>query len=139
MRFFICILALISLYLLSGCETGVENSPFPGILRVTLRSDPSDTVLVERSDTFTVNQKYPALFMIKVFQGRVYKESNLAVLYRTTSSYRQEDALYNILELDSLGEYKQNTIFESFIPPGDYSSLEFGVNAASDYKLTIIA
>ena len=139
MRSLIVLLALISVYIISGCETGVEDSPLPGILRVTLQSDPSDTILVERTDTFTVNQTYPALFMIKVFQGRVYKESNLSVLYRTTRDYRQEDALYNILELDSLGEYEQFTIFESFIPPGDYNSVEFGVNAASGYKLTIVS
>src|SRR3989337_1759992 len=139
MRYVIGLLSLIIIYLISGCETGVEDSPLPGILRVTLQSDPSDTMLIERSDTFTVNQTYPALFMIKIFQGRVYKESNLAVLYRTTEDYRQEDALYNILELDSLGGYKQFTIFESYIPPGDYDSVEFGVNAASDYKLTIIS
>ncbi|OGU74229.1 MAG: hypothetical protein A2V93_08000 [Ignavibacteria bacterium RBG_16_34_14] len=130
---------IISIYLISGCETGVENSPSAGILRITLQSDPADTMLVERSDTFTVNQRYTALFMLKIFQGRVYQEKNFAVLYRTTTSYRQEDALYNILAMDSLGDYKQYTIFESLIPPGNYTSLEFGVNAASDYKLTIVA
>ena len=139
MRILIFFSVSILIFFISACETGVENSPSPGILRITLQSDPVDTILVERSDTFAVNPTYPALFMIKIFQGRVYKESNLAVLYRTTKDYRQEDALYNILELDSLGKYEQFTIFESFIPPGDYNSVEFGINAASGYKLTIVS
>lgn len=122
-----------------NCETGVEDSPLPGIIRVKLQADLSDTILVERSDTFTVNIKYPAVFMIKIFQGRIFEKQSFAVLYRTKSSYRQEDALYNILELDSTGKYKEYVIFESYIPPGNYDKIEFGVNASRDDKLKIIA
>src|SRR3989304_2237519 len=139
MRILIFFSVSILIFFISACETGVENSPSPGILRVTLQSDPADTILVERSDTFVVNSKYPAQFMIKIFQGRINQGTNFAILYRTTTSYRQEDALYNILELDSLGKYKQFTIFESFVPPGDYNVLEFGVNSTSEYKLKIVA
>lgn len=122
-----------------SCGTGVEDSPQPGIIRVKLQADLSDTLLIERSDTFAVNMKYPAVFMIKIFQGRIFQKKNFAVLYKTKSSYRQEDVLYNILELDNSDKYKEYIIFESYIPPGSYDKIEFGVNASKDDKLKIIA
>ncbi|MBU1422357.1 MAG: hypothetical protein KKF20_00495 [Bacteroidetes bacterium] len=135
----IIVIIIVTAVLSFNCETGVEDSPTPGIIRVKLQADLSDTVLVERSDTFAVNLKYPAIFMIKIFQGRVFQKQSFAVLYRTKTSYRQEDALYNILELDSTGKYKEYIIFESSVPPGNYDRLEFGVTASKDDKLKIVA
>jgi len=61
----IIVIIIVTAVLSFNCETGVEDSPTPGIIRVKLQADLSDTVLVERSDTFAVNLKYPAIFMIK--------------------------------------------------------------------------
>lgn len=130
--FFLCLL------IFNSCVTGVEDSPMPGIVRINLQSEPSDTILVEKSDTFAISQKYPATFEIKTFQGRIYKDSNFAVLYKTIFSYRQEDTIFNILKLDTLGKYQKYSIFESKVPPGSYNKLEFGLNS-TDKKLKIIA
>lgn len=139
-KYFIIIFISVITFLCLNCGTGVEDSPEPGIIRITLQSDPSDTILVERSDTFSVSTKYSAIFMTKVYQGRVYKDSSFVVLFPSLQSYRQEDKLYNIIELDSVRSgYKVFTIFESFVPPGNYDILEFGVSPSRDHKLKIVA
>lgn len=131
--------ALTFLIIVPGCGTGVDDSPDPGIVRITLQSDPSDTILVERSDTFSVSTKYDAVFVLKVFQGRVYRDTNFAVLYPSLTSYRQEDITYNIIEVDSSSNYKRFSVFESYVPPGDYTRLEFGISPSSDHNLKIVA
>jgi len=136
---FLSAAAFIFLITVPGCGTGVEDSPDPGIVRITLQSDPSDTILVERSDTFSVSTKYDAVFVLKVFQGRVYRDNNFAVLYPSLTSYRQEDLTYNIIQIDSSNNYKRFTVFESYVPPGDYTKLEFGISPSSDNNLKIVA
>lgn len=132
-------LLLFLAFILYGCTTGVEDSPKHGILRIMFSSDPSDTLLIEKSDTFSVSTRYEAFFVLKVFQGRVYNDSDFAVLYPSIESYRQEDEFVNIIALDSTGNYKQYKVFESFVPPGNYNSLEFGVTPASGVPLRIVA
>jgi hypothetical protein len=169
----------LSLFISTGCDTGVEDSPDPGIVRVVLRANPSDTYIVERSDTFSVYTPYETTYNLNIFQGSVFSNGNVAVLYKTTRSYRQEDSVYNFVEMNfnkskvkgyidsiSLGtmtysdiedpataefvrsifeldsgktqlsnlqaDYKEYVIFESFIPPGNYDKLRFGVNAPTD-------
>lgn len=121
------------------CTTGVQDSPQHGIVRIMFKSDPADTILIEKSDTFSVSTRYDAIFMLKVFQGRIYRDSNFAVLYPTVKSYRQEDEFVNIIAVDSLGNYKDYKVFESYVPPGNYNSLEFGVTPASGIPLKIVA
>lgn len=122
-----------------NCTTGVTDSPDHGIVRIVFSSDPADTILIEKSDTFSVSTRYQAIFMLKVFQGRIYRDSDFAVLYPTIESYRQEDEFVNVIALDSLGNYKKYKVFESYVPPGDYNSLEFGVTPASGVPLRIVA
>jgi hypothetical protein len=176
------------LMMCAGCETGVEDSPDPGIVRVILKANPSDTYIVERSDTFSVYTPYETTFNLNIFQGSVFTNGNVAVLYKTTQSYMQEDSVYNFVEMTfnkslvkplidsiSLGTmtysdikdqelqkfvrsifeldsgkvqlpdlqaaFKGYVIFESFIPPGNYDQLRFGINAPTDEmqnRLTIV-
>ncbi len=135
---FFSVLLIFTALLASGC-TSVEDSPKHGIVRVMFSSDPADTLLIEKSDTFSVSTRYDAIFMLKVFQGRVYKDSDFAVLYPTIGSYRQEDEFVNIIALDSSGIYKNYKVFESYVPPGNYNSIEFGVTPASGVPLRIVA
>jgi hypothetical protein len=132
----ILILSALTFY---NCTTGVTDSPDHGIVRVMFSSDPADTVLIEKSDTFSVSTRYTAIFVLKVFQGRVYRDSDFAVLYPTIGSYRQEDEFVNIISVDSSGNYKNYKVFESYVPPGNYNSLEFGVTPASGIPLRIVA
>lgn len=134
-----CLILIFCALTIFNCTTGVTDSPDHGIVRVVFSADPADTILIEKSDTFSVSTRYQAIFLLKVFQGRIYRDSDFAVLYPTIESYRQEDEFVNIIEVDSFGNYKKYKVFESYVPPGNYNSLEFGVVPASGVPLTIVA
>ncbi len=106
--------------------SNIEPSPGPGILRVTLVSDPSDTTIVIVTDTFTVGESDS--FGVTIFQGKVYRDSAYAVLYPTIKSYKQEDITYNLIKREN-NQYHSYTIFESYVPPQDYNRLKFGMKA----------
>jgi hypothetical protein len=145
--------------LLVSCEsnlTGVEDSPEPGVVRITIQSDPSDTYLVERTDTFSIFTPFGKVFNINTFQGSVFSGEKFAVLFRSTQSYRQEDSVYNVIEVNvpdeelrAIGEriangeldintlsveYKKFILFESYVPPGDYDKIRVGINAPRDIE-----
>lgn len=163
-----------------GCGTGIEYSPDPGALRVTMRADYSNSYLVERADSYSVFTWYqnPAtVFPIGVNNGAVYQGEKFAYLYTSTNVIQRTDDPYNLFSMEfyvgdmfqilkglddgsiSLDDiepaakrdyvaqtleidpdfgsgagavaprsapYKTHTIFESFLPPGDYDSLQIG-------------
>ncbi|MBU0711004.1 hypothetical protein KJ762_08730 [bacterium] len=111
---------------INNCDTGIELSPDAGILRITLQSDPSDTSIVKVTDTLYVSQNDS--LSLKIFQGKVYKDTVYTILYKEISSYKQEEITYNIIKRDSTG-YKRFTIFESFVPPLDYDRIRFGITS----------
>ncbi|NOX38208.1 MAG: hypothetical protein GXO78_11820 [Calditrichaeota bacterium] len=119
-------LSILFILLLLNCDTGIEPSPSPGILRVTLQSDPADTIIVIVKDTFVVAEKDS--FGVTIFQGRVYSGETYAVLYPTLKSYKQEDRVYNIIRREA-GGYYPFTIFETYVPPGKYDRIQFGLKA----------
>jgi hypothetical protein len=111
---------------LNYCSTGVESSSEPGILRITLQSDPEDTSIVIVTDTFTVTDGDS--FGVNFFQSKVYNNYYYAQLYRTTSSYSLETIVINILKRSN-GEYQKYTLYESYVPPVEYDRIQFGINA----------
>jgi hypothetical protein len=111
---------------LISCQTGVESSPDPGTLRVILQSNPADTSIIIINDTLTIS-KYDN-FRTIVFQGKAYSDTNFAILYPTIHSYRQEDDTLNIIYREN-NTYKPYKIFESYLPPGNYTSIAFGLTA----------
>jgi hypothetical protein len=111
---------------LNYCSTGVESSPEPGVLRITLQSDPEDTSIIIVTDTFTVADGDS--FGVNFFQSKVYHNNYYAQLYRTTSSYSVETIVINILKRIN-GEYQKYTLYESNVPPEEYNRVQFGINA----------
>ncbi len=109
-----------------GCSTGVEPSPKPGILEVTLQADPADTSILIVNRVFTVSEGDE--FPVTVFQGRAYNDSTYGILFPTPESFREEQRQYNIIEMEN-GQYTRYTIFKSHLPPGQYERIEFGVTA----------
>lgn len=109
-----------------GCDTGVEASSEHGILRVNLVSDPSDTSLIIKNNTYTITEGDS--MALKVFQGKAYKDSIFAVLYKDIEAYKQEDITYNIIKRKN-NEYKKYTIFESYVPPFEYHKIEIGLTS----------
>jgi hypothetical protein len=128
----------------SSCTTGVEPSPAPGILRVTIQSDESDSSIVILSDT-TRYSRYDQ-FLARVYDGRLYRGDNYSPLYLTTSPQRIQSDTINLLGREWLdgrpitirdsvtitpsnSRYRRYTIFEWFVPPGTYDQLEFSLIA----------
>ncbi|MCK4577794.1 MAG: hypothetical protein KAU50_03320 [Candidatus Marinimicrobia bacterium] len=92
--------ALWSSLVFVGCTGPVESSLDPGILRVILQSDPADTSIVVVSDTLTVLPWNS--FDVTVFQGKVYSDSNYALLFKDITAYRPEDLTYNVLKMGAI-------------------------------------
>lgn len=118
------LLCATALFLLA-CTSGIEDSPAPGIVRIILQSDPADTALVILGDTITVVEGSD-YFIATVFQGRVYRDSLFALLYRTLNSFRQTDDTYNLLARRD-GQYLPMQLFETYVPPQQYNRIEFGL------------
>lgn len=115
-------------FLMVGCDTGIEDSPDPGILRITLESDQSDTTIIIVRDTLTVS--YEDIFRIKIFQGKAFQDSMYGVLYDTITSNSQIEKYYNLIRREN-NQYVRFTIFESFLPPFNFNKVSFGIDATS--------
>ncbi len=144
-----CILA--GILATGGCTTGVEPSPHPGIIRVTLKSNESDTSLVILGDT-THFSRYDQ-YLARVYGARVIKGPNYAPLYANTSIERVESDTANLLGREWLdgtpitirdsvtitpqnSRYIKYTIFEWYLPPGSYEQLE--LTLVADEVITFI-
>ncbi len=137
-----CIVAgIVAMY---GCTTGVEPSPHPGIIRVTLKSSESDTSLIILADT-TRFSRYDQ-FYATLYGGRVIRGDNYAPIYATTSINRVQSDTVNLLAREWLdgtpinirdsvvitpqnSRYRKFTIFEWYLSPGNYDQLEFTLTA----------
>ncbi|MFZ0389070.1 MAG: hypothetical protein WAN36_01320 [Calditrichia bacterium] len=117
-----------AIFIALNCNTGIESSPSPGILRVTLQADPADTSIVVVSDTLQVHDNDD--FSAEIYQGKVFRDSTYAILYPSLESWQQKDSTYNII-LREGGEYRKFTIFESHVPPGNYNRIRFGIEGRS--------
>ena len=107
-----------------SCSTGVEESPQPGIVRVVLQANPADTSILILTDTVRVTNSDS--MGVTIFQGKVFNGLKFATLFQSLTSYRQEDATYNVLKREN-GTYKAYVIYESYVPPVSYTILEIGV------------
>ncbi len=142
-----CIVAtcLAIVLLLGSCQTGVEPSPEPGILRVTLKANETDSTIIIQSDTSRLSRWDE--FNLTVSQGRLYRASNYALLYADRSIGRIPGSTVNILHREWLNgipikntditeintknsRYITYVVFESFVPPGTYDSLTFTLTAS---------
>ena len=110
-----------------GCSTGVSTSPDPGIVRVTLQSDPADTTITITGRTVSVAPTDS--FGVTISQGQVYSDTLFANLLKSLDSYRMEDGIYNVLRREN-GTYTEFVIFEYFVPPGEYDQIQFGATAS---------
>ena len=132
-----------------GCSTGVDPSPAPGIVRMTLKSDDADTLLVILADTIQFS-KYD-YYDVMVSQGRLWRGENYSYLYTNTSTERNATTIINILQRkwkngdiitpgDSVfdvdtwrSEYVSSTVYEWYVPPGTYDKLDFNLSGIEMY------
>ncbi len=125
-------LGFLLLILPTACSTGVEPSPDPGVLRITLGSDPADRSLVIITDPVEVSAEDQ--FDLTVFQGKAFRDSVFFILFPHPGTNRQQDQIINILAQEG-DQYVSHTIFESYLPPGGYTRFEFGLST-SEFQIS---
>jgi len=111
----------------SSCSdlTKADEKISPGILRVVLESDPADSTISILGVTYGIGEDDS--LGINVYQGRaVNVDSSFALLYTNVNSWRQDQHTYNLLKMTD-GVLAQHTVFESFVPPGNYKSISMGL------------
>ncbi len=121
------------------CSTNVENSPDPGIVRVTIQSNPDDTFITIIGDTFQVSDA--DTFKVNFFQGKIYNNEKYALLYTDIKSYTTEEVAFNVFERED-NTYKKFVIYESYALPQSYNRLQIGIKeyripGHSNGKITI--
>lgn len=121
-------LLVLPVLIIWGCDAGIEPSPRPGVLRVTLQAAPEDSVLEVQGQRYTARDRND--FELSIFQGRAIKDTLYADLYSELDAFRQEDNEYDILEFEE-GSPVRYKIFETHLPPQTYNELQFGLDADS--------
>lgn len=128
----------------NSCRTGVEPSPSPGIVRVTLRSIETDTTIIIQNDTSRFSRWDE--FYLYVSQGKIYRGHNYALLYADLGIARVPGDTVNIIKREWLNgvpikptdfteintrnsRYIKYVVLESYVPPGEYDSLAFALTA----------
>jgi hypothetical protein len=135
-------LLITTLLLLHGCTTGVEESPEPGIFRVTLLSNEADSILVILGDTARCSRI--DRYNIITSKGRLYNGENYVDLYVFPTIDREPSLSFNLLQRQwpdgrlvggtdpfeiqrSKTMPTRYTIFEWYTPPGTYDKFQFGL------------
>lgn len=144
-RAILCLAAFLLLGALPGCTTGVEPSPNPGLVRVTLKANELDTMLVIQNDSSHFSRWDS--FDLTVSQGRIYHGENYASIYLEPSTARITGSTVNIIAREWLNgipitiqdtttitprnsRYRKYVVFASYIPPGSYDRITFSLTAA---------
>jgi len=112
--------------LFTACLTGIDKSEEPGILRVTLQADPTDTTITILGRDYGVDTT--SVFYLHVFEAKAYIESDYTFLVPSLELFHDEGRYYNILEMEN-NTYKKYTIYESFVPPARYTRFQFGLTS----------
>lgn len=147
--FFYVYLIFLSVLFFIGCDTGVETSPNPGIIRITIKSADADTLLIILGDTikFSRVDHYDVIFS----QARLYRDENYAELFTDLSIERNNSITINVLQRawldgriitpnDSVfdveawnSKYVSSKVVEWYIPPGTYNELQFNLKGIEVY------
>jgi len=115
----------------SSCDHPVQPSPQPGVVKITLQHVPEDTMIemAGKTNILTQNDRFP----LTISEGRVVRanDSAYANLYQNMDEFRQQDHDYDILRLERDGTPSTMQIFETRIPPGEYTEVSFVMNTSS--------
>ena len=147
------------------CDTGIEPSSGPGVLRVCLQSSQKDTTIVIVNETYTVgtfllskdtitvvdtivtgsdtnfvnrdtivnnveHKGERCFFPVRLFQAKVFDDDNFAYLTQYLDVPDYSSLYFDILQRINYS-YPKFTVFETYIPPGQYDSLQVGLSPAS--------
>lgn len=119
---------LVSGLLAMGCDP-VGTSPEPGLLRVVLQPDPADSTIVIADQSYNINE-VPALMPVSISQGRAYRDTSYAQLFRDAQDLTTEGEIrINVLRRFAGGQSPAYQIYETLLPPAMYDSLQIVFNA----------
>ena len=122
-----CVLAI------AGCSDDYKivgvGSQGPGILQVIMKSDDADSILVIAGDSARVTEGSGDSLALSVSQGRAFRGADYATLYGSLQDYLQLIKTYNPIRKQS-GTYQSLLLFQSYLPPANYDSLTFELNAS---------
>lgn len=117
--------------LITGCDHPVQPSDQPGVVKITLQHAPGDTVIemAGKTNHLTSNDRFP----LTISEGRVIRSPDSAYsnLFQNMDEFRQQDHTYDVLSLEKDGTPQRIQIFETRIPPGDYTEVSFVINTES--------
>lgn len=127
-RYALIVAALLTAGLLTACDTGVDPSPQPGVFRLLMQADPSDNTVVIGPKRYTLgNDTTEALMRVSVGQALVYRDTSYAALFRRLNSFQIEDPVVDVLAASKNGEPENHMLFESYLPPAEYDSLQLAL------------
>ena len=130
MKFFYLYITTILLFLWT-CSTGVELSEPPGYIKVTVSPMNSDTTLTIVNTTYGIDPADD--FRLEFAEGKAFQDSIFFILYSRPTTFNEEDIELNILSSNT-DIYEQKTVFNSYLPDGRYTSLDFIIRP-SDFRL----
>ncbi|MGE5313074.1 MAG: hypothetical protein ACM3Q4_00105 [Acidobacteriota bacterium] len=142
MKHTILILLALAAALLAGCTTGVQESPDPGIFRVTLTVNDADSTLVILGDT--ARSSRIDRYTVTAAGGRLYRGDNYVDLFLTPTIDRITGSTINLLQRQwpdgrlvgandpfeiqrSQTKPVTYTIFEWHTPPGTFDNFQFSL------------
>lgn len=110
---------------LTSCTVDVVDSPDPGLIRLILQADNSDTSIVIMGDEYTVDSTFS--FIVKVQEARAYADTIYTNLFPTIYDNMDYGEEYDLL-IRNNNQYEKYTIYEYFAPPNSYSKIELSIN-----------
>jgi len=130
---FLCpVITMVGLAVCTSCNISepIEfYSPAPGLVRVLLKSDNTDTSINILGVDYSISEQDSMDLL--VYQGKVFNsDSNYAILFHNVKSWRQEEFIYNLLDWNSSTGYTVFKVFESHVPPGEYDMITLGLKAS---------
>ena len=107
--------------------TGV-NSPDPGIVRIYLKADDTDNKIIIAGDTLTVGEGVDDSLAVTIGQGRTYRATDFAVLFKDLDEHLERITTYNMIKQEN-GGFVDFLIFETHLPPSKFDSLKIDISA----------
>ena len=121
------IIIFVSGLLLFSCTNSIAPSPDPGRLQVILQHDPADTLVEIGTSTIPLDPR--DILLINLFQGKAFKDSIYFILYENTETSFAGENRYNMFERTEDGELVEHKIFDSYLPPENFTHFQFGISA----------
>ena len=110
---------------LTSCTVDVVDSPDPGLIRLFLQADNSDTSITIIGDDYLVDSTFT--FVVKVQEARAYADTIYTCLFPTIYDNMDYGKEYDLL-IRNNNRYEKYLIYEYFAPPGSYSKIELSIN-----------